>query len=386
MDEHNLNSDGFSRTSLGSQARTDALAPPEPRNEGGITAVHDDATFQSADAFPRLVTRGESYEVHEVNGGDGESYIVVLKGNKPKVIRIPQPKIDGIPSAAIIDWLNCTFRLNSNFSLDYFFGNLLPILGSSFSPAKSRDRGCYGYRNSFVLGNSKAIFAYGGNHDTGFLSFSGDSCHQIPNWLALVTYLRDDLNANITRSDLAHDDYLGIHSVDNAMRMYQEGLFTCGGREPSMDQRGNWVKPDGKGRTLYIGSSENGKLLRVYEKGMQLGAPYHPWVRWELQLGNKDREIPWDVILEPGKYLSGSYPNAMSWISEEQSRIRTLKNSSLIGYDALVHFASVGYGKLFNVMLQKEGSYEKVFEKLIREGLPARLNLPSIPNFGKVMP
>lgn len=385
MDERNLNSDGFIGTSFGSQARTDALAPPEPRNEGGISTDQYDATSQSSDA-PRLVTRGESYQVYETTCDDGESFIVVYCGKKSKVIRIPQPQIDGVASSATIDWLNCSFRLKSNFSLDYFFGCLLPILGKQFSPAKSRERGCYGYKNSFGLGDSKALFAYGGNHETGFLSFSGDSCHQIPNWHALVNFLRDELKANITRADLAHDDFLGVHSVDNALRMYQEGLFTSGGREPRMDQRGNWIKPDGRGRTLYIGSSENGKLLRVYEKGMQLGAPYHPWVRWELQLGNKDRDIPWDVVIEPGKFLAGSYPNAMSWIAEEQSRIRTLKNTSLIGYDSLVHSASVAYGKLFNVMLQKEGSYEKAFEKLVREGFPARLNLPEIPNYGKVMP
>lgn len=114
--------------------------------------------------------------------------------------------------------------------------------------------------------------------------------------------------------------------------MYQEGLFNIGGRNPKKEKRGDWDDPDGSGRTLYVGSSENGKLLRAYEKGMQLGIPWHPWVRWECQLGNRDRIIPWEAVLEPGKHLAGCYPKTLGWISEEQSRIRTLQKTASIGY------------------------------------------------------
>jgi len=40
---------------------------------------------------------------------------------------------------------------------------------------------------------------------------------------------------------------------------------------------------------------------------MQLGWLFHPWVRWELSYGNKGREVPWDVLLEPGRYVVGAY-------------------------------------------------------------------------------
>jgi phage replication initiation protein len=386
MGREQKNVNDLNQTSIGSQARTDAPAPPEPRNEGGNTAISQVAAALPSGA-PRLVTRGESYGVYETDCEDGESYILVVgKFNKPQLIRIPKPKLDGVPNAAIIDWLNCSFSLKPNFSLDSFFGTFLPILGRSFSPAKDRGRGCHGYTNSIELGASKAMFAYGGNRGTGLISFSGESCHQIPNWTNLIEFLAVELSGRITRVDLAHDDIEGRHTVDHAIRMYQEGLFLNGGRDPQMDQRGNWLKPDGRGRTLYIGSSKNGKMLRIYEKGMQLGAPYHPWVRWELQLGSKDREIPWETLTEPGKYLAGSYPNALSWISEEQSRIRTLQKNADLSYSALTHFASVGYGKLIDTMMQVEGSAERVVEILRRDGLPARLNLPELPIHGKIMP
>lgn len=102
--------------------------------------------------------------------------------------------------------------------------------------------------------------------------------------------------------------------------MYDEGLFNCGGNQPGCEQRGNWRKPNGKGRTLYVGNRENGKMARIYEKGMQLGAPGHPWVRWEVELHNTDRVIPWEVLLEPGKFLAGTYPNALGWVQDEMQR------------------------------------------------------------------
>ena len=34
---------------------------------------------------------------------------------------------------------------------------------------------------------------------------------------------------------------------------------------------GNWKRPNGKGRTLYIGCRESGKSCRIYEKGKEQG-------------------------------------------------------------------------------------------------------------------
>jgi len=350
----------------------------------GQVTPHISGMLQSTNN-PRLVTRGESYECHEVVGDDGEAYIVVIQNNRPKLIHIPKPKIDGVATSAIVDYLNCSFQFDKNTDLAHFFKELFSVIGAAFTPAVSRNSGIYGYSHSFKLGDSSALFAYGGNANTGFLSFSGEACHQIPNWKQLVDYLKNILNARITRWDGAHDDFDGTHSVDMALQLYSKGQFTRGGRKPLMDQRGNWVEPDGRGRTLYVGSGKNGKLIRVYEKGMQLGIPYHPWVRWETQLGSRDRKIPWDAVLEPGKYLAGTCP-AMAWISKEQTRIRILKKQAKLGYASLNYWASLSYGKHINAMLKKEGSAEKVVEILKRSGLPKRIDLPELPGFGKVLP
>jgi phage replication initiation protein len=101
--------------------------------------------------------------------------------------------------------------------------------------------------------------------------------------------------------------------------------------------RGNWLFPDGSGLSFYVGSRTSGKLLRVYEKGKQLGGAaselFPDWVRSELELHNEGRVIPLGILINPGPYLAGAYP-ALAWVDDEQSRIATKQkrsSSSLIG-------------------------------------------------------
>ena len=117
-------------------------------------------------------------------------------------------------------------------------------------------------------------------------------------------------------------------------------------------------------------------MLRVYEKGMQLGGQWHPWVRWEVELHNKDRIIPWEVLLELGRFCVGCYPNALAWAQFEMSKIRTLQKQSKISYDHLIAYAAVAYGPLLNVMMEVKGSADAVLKKLHRAGTLRRLIHP----------
>ena len=92
---------------------------------------------------------------------------------------------------------------------------------------------------------------------------------------------------------------------------------------PRMRQHGNWLSPDGRGRGIEIGARENGKRIQVYEKGMQLGEKWDPWARWEVQYGNEDRDLDWNMLLQPGKYFVGAYPKALSWVQADMCRIAT---------------------------------------------------------------
>lgn len=324
-----------------------------------------------------MVIRGESLLVSGFPDS-GEDYQLASKNGRAILIAHPLPKPDGVPYAAITDYLNCTFPFNHN-DLAQFFIQLFACLGERFAPATELDRPLHFYPYSYSLGNSSAKFAYG--RQGGILSFPGEACHLVPEWQDLIILLRDRLDGRISRWDGAVDDFAGIHSVDYAVELHKTDKFKTGGNKPKPRQAGNWLEPDGSGRTLYIGKRKNGKMARIYEKGMQLGSPWHPWVRWEIELHNKDRIIPWEVLLEPGSYVAGAYPKALGWVQEEMQRIRTIKNTAEISYDCLIHHGANGYGKLINVMMEVEGSAEKVVEKLRRDGIPKRLSTPSITGF-----
>lgn len=364
-----------------SQSKLSLTSEAAARPSAHAAAREGDASAVDELLIPPLVKRGESLE-DDSFPDCGERYQVSSKNGRPLLIAHPLPKPDGVSYSAITDYLNCSFPFNPK-DIAIFFSQLLACLGEQFAPATDRSRPLHFYPTSFSLGNSSGVFAYGGQGGTGLLSLPGEACHLVPNWNTLITLIKDKLGGRITRWDGAVDDYAGIHNVDWAVQLYKEGKFNAGGNEPSCDQRGNWIKPDGKGRTFYVGKRENGKLLRVYEKGMQLGKLYDPWVRWEVELHNTGRIIPFDVLLEPGKYVAGAYPKTLGWIQEEMQRIRTIIKTGKISYGALTDHAARAYGKHVNAMMAVEGSAEKVVEKLRRDGIPSRLDTPSLAVFRK---
>jgi phage replication initiation protein len=77
--------------------------------------------------------------------------------------------------------------------------------------------------------------------------------------------------------------------------------------------------------------------------------------------------------LEPGKYLAAAY-DCMGWVSAIQERIETTRKTATISYEHLIHYARQAYGPLITVMLEVEGSSEKVIDLLKRSGTPARLD------------
>ena len=72
--------------------------------------------------------------------------------------------------------------------------------------------------------------------------------------------------------------------MEDVVALYHQGAFNRGGRPPKLKEAGDWIKHCGYGRTLYLGARGNGKFLRIYEKGKQLGDRTSPWIRYEVEL------------------------------------------------------------------------------------------------------
>ena len=177
-----------------------------------------------------------------------------------------------------------------------------------------------------------------------FINLTGAACElmQPANWASLYSVC-EDFGIKITRCDVAYDDYDGLHPVSEAKDLYESGAFILGGRNPSA----RYIDSYGGGNTFYVGRRENGKMLRVYEKGKQLGDIDSVWTRWELQLGCKDRVIPFDILLTPLSFLRGAYPTAMSWLVDVVERVvKTVKGKSAIVFEQAMMFAKRQVGRV----------------------------------------
>lgn len=217
------------------------------------------------------------------------------------------------------------------------------------------------------------MIAYGGDKQRGtvHIELNAKACAHVSDW-QIVRQWGESLDAKITRVDLAHDDLKAeIVSIAIARAWYDAGKFTTSGRPPDahlIDDMGS-----GKGKTLYIGARANGKMLRVYEKGRQLGDPLSPWVRVELELRNKSRVIPWDVLTTPTTYLAGDYP-CLAYLSTVQDKIRTLTKIVQITLGSILRYLSTVGGKSINVLMQANGGDAFALVNAIkRDGIPRRL-------------
>ena len=332
--------------------------------------------------LPPLVIRGKSVRA-SVDPETGEQ-VFLVQDARGEWIPVSGRSAVTPAFAAITDWLNFTFPFEvSQDRVGALLKRFMAVLGRKFAPAVERPVGLNNYERSYELGQGlKAFFCFGGKHQRGtaHLSLSGKACAVVADWPGLVELGREELRGRITRWDGAVDDYSGRHTVEDAIRLHEEGKFSAGGRPPKKKEHGAWKTPDGTGRSVVVGNRKNGKRLSVYEKGMQLGCPWHPWVRWELLLGNNGRVIPWEVLLEPGRYVVGAYPKALGWVQEEMSRIRTLQKQTQISYDAAVEQARRQFGPTLNLVVQVTGSAEKAVELLRRDGVPRRVQHPAVEN------
>lgn len=221
------------------------------------------------------------------------------------------------------------------------------------------------------------LIAWGGKKQaaTVYVSFPGHGCARISNWAVLRAWL-EQYQANITRLDIAYDDFNAERiSMGQAVEWYLSGGFGAGGRMPSHRVHGDWLLGDQSrsGRTLELGSREGGKLVRIYEKGKQLGKPSDPWVRVEVEWHNESRRIPYEALTEPGRFLAGAY-ECLQFLDKEQSRIATTQRAAKVSFDKAMNNGRQLAGKLVNLALDVyQGDYSEVVEQLRRDGYPARV-------------
>lgn len=264
---------------------------------------------------------------------------------------------------------------------------------------KNNPAGRFNYQYSATLyadGVNAGIIAWGGKNLGCYVSFMGSGCDAL-DMARLYQEIKNIPEIKITRIDLAHDDYAGTRSINVARKYAKKGGFNSGGRPASYMyiESGHLTQkiqkqlkkeyrfvPD-KGRSLYVGSRESGKLLRVYEKGIQMGNPHDKWVRWELELHSSQRIIPLDTMIKPSEYLAGAYP-ALSFLNEEQSVIKTIVKRTKMTVAKIIENQVISTRKAINMMrylcdMTDTEIIERFVKDLVdpfsRESFPKRLNM-----------
>ena len=275
---------------------------------------------------------------------------------------------------------------------------------------KNNPAGKFNYDYSATLyadGEQAGIIAWGGKNLGCYVSFMGMGCNAL-DMARLYQEIKNIPSIKITRIDLAHDDFEGKNSVNMACKMAKKGGFCSGGRPTSYmyiesghlnkkfvkdnfkaltgsnstAQKTYGFIPD-KGRSLYIGSRESGKLLRVYEKGIQMGDVQDKWVRWEVELHSNQRIIPLDAMIKPSEYLAGTYP-ALSFLNAEQSIIKTIVKTASMTIDRIIENQVISTRKAINMMRVLCGMTDtEIIEKFLKDivepfsraALPQRLKI-----------
>lgn len=281
-----------------------------------------------------------------------------------------------------IDWLRCTGP-ETAYTLPEWEKVLSDHLRLPIRLA-ARDRGLYGYAEGAAIvidlpGGERMNLGYllwGGESMRGTCCFelNGTGCgfleqagqrHNLGGLLRCRDF-------RITRVDPCADFLDGAVTVDAAKDAYAIGEFNTGGRPPSarlIDDFGS-----GEGRTLYIGKRSSEKLLRIYEKGRQLGNRSSPWVRVEAELKRGNSTLSWDILNNPAAALAHACPWIASRLNAaaESYRVRAMKLR--ITADRLIAEARRCYGHLVNALHREVGlSARRVVTLLARPGCPESL-------------
>ncbi|WP_180295747.1 replication initiation factor domain-containing protein, partial [Snodgrassella communis] len=185
----------------------------------------------------------------------------------------------------------------------------------------------------------------------------------------------------ITRCDLAHDFIEGEYTPEQALKDWESGLFTSRYTKPVAECVGSdWLSGTNRGKTLYIGSRKSSKYCRIYEKGKEQGDEQSKWVRFELELKNKDIIIPHDILINPGQYLTGAYPICEQLFKnhkEQIARIELKKKQETVGIEHCQKYASMQASGFLNYLhkelnLTKEEVFDFVVNPVAK--VPKRLD------------
>ncbi|RZG63599.1 replication protein [Acinetobacter bouvetii] len=328
--------------------------PSTPINKMGVTKF--DTQPQDADL---------PYQEHPLYTIPYTHMLMTNDGVKHVECRLPADN-----EIAVIDWVNFTIGIETmgdkywqedeyildshrwTAAVDALDVELEHIFG--FTTSSCRNKGLNFYDQSYVLGEDFGFICIGGQRNTLLIMINGRGCNFAKSGWELRLYnflVTKAKRPKLTRVDIAHDDFEG-KTINVDWGNMQDGLggFQLGNRAPNIEHKGNWKRPNGRGRTLCIGSRESGKYLRLYEKGRAEGCPDDNWQRAEVEFKAIDRVLPFDMLLAPSEFFIAAYP-CFRFLAEhlQPERIETIKKTAQINFQTAIENMKHQYGKYMNI-------------------------------------
>jgi len=196
---------------------------------------------------------------------------------------------------AFIDWLSFTFPVGATVE------QVLSVLGSEGWMLMPSGR--FGYRGHYRRGNVSVLFD--GSADMGVhVDISGKGCREIegaawfPGWQEWLGWLLEFEEVSVTRLDLAFDDHDLILSMDEIRQSLLDGRIVSRWKTGRYMQEVGISTGGVESDTVYLGSRSSDTMLRLYDKGKQLGT--ESFVRCELETKRKKAQQAARLVVERG--------------------------------------------------------------------------------------
>ena len=184
---------------------------------------------------------------------------------------------ENLENSLLFDWFSFTSKKDT-------VSDIIVMLGLCGVPFQETT-GMHGYRSRKYY--SGISIHYDRSDGTVWVEMSGQGCRAYEtystccDWDKLFRLLTNDIDTyNITRLDVAYDDFTGLLDQDKIIKCLQNGYVVTKFRDYGIE--GESLKNDDC--TIYLGSKKSDCYVRIYNKAAERGRDDIPhWVRWEFQ-------------------------------------------------------------------------------------------------------
>lgn len=225
---------------------------------------------------------------------------------------------------ACVDWFSCTFVEEKNVD------EIIRILGFTGTEFQKSASGRYGYKKAVFFDHISVL--YDGQTNMGVhVEMSGQGCRTFEkysnlNWqeLFLRFEVHDVAKVNVTRIDLAIDDFQGYFKIPTLIKYLKKGHVTSLFRIAKHIENIVIATGQDKGHTLYFGRPTSDIQVRFYEKNIEQEmkgtiVPEHAqiWNRTEIQARDERAEAFVYLIarntFDLGKIVTGTLKNYITF-------------------------------------------------------------------------